>query len=68
VATDVGGIRTRLDAVTNSYSCGTEGELISRLSDVLASGNRSDGRQQAADLSVDRSTDRILDVYQQALQ
>lgn len=67
VATDVGGIRNRLDAVENSYSCGTDAELVSRLGDVLASGARSDGRQQAADLSVDRSTDRILDVYRQAL-
>lgn len=67
VATDVGGIRDRLEAVTNSYSCGTEAELVARLSDVLASGDRSDGRQQAADLSVDRSADRLLDVYQQAL-
>jgi glycosyltransferase involved in cell wall biosynthesis len=68
VATDVGGIRTRLDPVANSYSCGTERDLVARLTDVLASGDRSDGRQQAADLSVDRSTDRIIDVYQQALQ
>ena len=67
VATDVGGIRNRLEAVRNSYCCGTEIELVARLGDVLASGDRSDGRQQAADLSVDRSADRILDVYQQAL-
>lgn len=67
VSTDVGGIRNRLEAVENSYSCAREAELVSRLRDVLASRDRSDGRQQAADLSVDRSTDRIIEVYRRAL-
>ncbi|TQQ79354.1 glycosyltransferase [Halonotius terrestris] len=67
VTTDVGGLRERLGPVENSYVCESDIDLSARLADVLASGRRSDGRVHAVDLSVAATTDRILDVYQQAL-
>lgn len=68
VATDCGSLRGRLEPVTNSYVCGSESELATRLGEVLTNGQRSDGREHAADLSFDETTDDILEVYRQALR
>jgi len=67
VATDVGSLRGRLRPVENSYVCRSDAELVDALTAVLASDGRSDGRTHAADLSLDATTDHVLDVYQRAL-
>jgi len=56
-----------LRPVENSYVCRSDAELVDALTAVLASDGRSDGRTHAADLSLDATTDQVLDVYQRAL-
>lgn len=67
VSTDVGGLRDRLSKVSNSYVGTSEAELVEYLTRVLQSGQRSDGRQHAADLSLKQMADNIISVYEKAL-
>ena len=67
VSTDVGGVRNHLSDVSNSYVGATEQELVKHLSSVIKSGQRSDGRNHIADLSLDRMAEDILSVYTRAL-
>ncbi|MWV40045.1 glycosyltransferase [Natrialba sp. INN-245] len=68
VSTDVGGLRSRLEDVDNSFVCNSERELVERLGDVLDSDRRSNGREYVADLSLDANGDQLLDVYKSALE
>lgn len=68
VSTDIGAVRDQLEEVENSFVCGSEAELVTHLSDVLAGDQRSNGREYVADLCLDKMADDILDVYQSALE
>ncbi|ELY87893.1 group 1 glycosyl transferase [Natrialba hulunbeirensis JCM 10989] len=64
VAVDVGDVRERLDGVSNSVVADSDEALINGLRGVLESGERSDGREAAREISVDRTADRLLEVYE----
>lgn len=63
VSTDVGPLREQLDGIDNSYVCSSEAALVERLVDVLETGRRSNGREHAASLSLDRMADQIYSIY-----
>lgn len=67
VSTDVGGLRERFEGIDNSYVCGAESELSARLTEVLAGGERSNGREYVSELSLDAIADATIEVYQRAL-
>ncbi|ELY82710.1 glycosyltransferase [Natrinema gari] len=64
VAVDVGDVRERLAGVTPSHVATTDEELIRGLIDVLERGERSNGREAAREVSIDRTADRLLTVYE----
>ena len=68
VATDVGDVPERLAGVTPSTCGHTDRELVDGLVRALEAGDRSNGREYARDLSLDRMADRIRDVYRLALE
>lgn len=63
VALDVGDVRERLDGVTPSAVVTNDSELVTNLAHVLESEQRSNGRRAAHEVSLERTTDAILDVY-----
>lgn len=63
VATDVGDVAARLDGVTHSRTCTSDAELVDALKDALRAGERSNGRGAAREVSVDRTSERLHDVY-----
>lgn len=67
VSTDVGDVRERLSGVSQSFVCRTNRELTARLIQVLEAGRRSNGREHAAELSLERMAERILAVYRDVL-
>jgi glycosyltransferase involved in cell wall biosynthesis len=67
VTTDVGDVRERLADVSPSRVCRSESELIEGLTDVLEDGRQSNGREAAAEVSIDEMGRRILDVYDAAV-
>lgn len=67
VTTDVGDVATRLADVTPSYVCQTDEELIEGLLEVAREGDRSDGRAAAHEVSIDRTSNRLHQVYHSVL-
>lgn len=67
VSTDVGDVRERLEGVAQSAVCRTQPELVDSLRTVLSTDERSNGRDAVRDLSLERTADRIIDVYERAL-
>ena len=65
VAVDVGDVRERLAGVDPSRVATSDEELVQGLIDVLERGERSNGREAAREVSIDRTADRMLEVYQQ---
>jgi len=66
VATDVGDVRERLAGVEPSHVASSDEELVRGLIDVLERGERSNGREAAREVSIDRTADRMLAVYEAA--
>lgn len=67
VATDVGDVRQRLEGVDPSYVRTTDRGLLDALLTVILRGERSNGREAAHAVSLERSTAAILAVYRRAL-
>ncbi|WP_336003477.1 glycosyltransferase [Halorientalis halophila] len=67
VATAVGDVPERLDGVTPSAVGRTDAELVEGLVEVLRADGRSNGREHARELSLDRMGERIRDVYDAVL-
>ena len=67
VVTDVGDVRERLAGVYPSSVCQSEDELIAELVAVLECGQRSNGREAAAEVSLDAMGHHIAGVYESAL-
>lgn len=67
ISTDVGDVRERLTGVSPSF-VGTDDEgLAEALTDVLVAGERSNGREAAREVSVERSNERLRGVYRVAI-
>ncbi|ELZ21233.1 glycosyltransferase [Natrinema limicola] len=66
VATDVGDVQERLAGVEPSHVASSDEELVRGLIDVLERGERSNGREAAREVSIDRTADRMLAVYEAA--
>jgi len=64
VSTDVGDVAMRLGPVTPSTVSDDDAELVAGLVDILRAGERSDGRDYAADISVEQMGARLLSVYE----
>lgn len=67
VSTDVGDVSERLKGVDPSAVCQSETELVECLTDVLVRGERSNGRNVAREISLDRMAQNIHAVYAKAL-
>ena len=67
VATDVGDVRERLADVSPSVVGQYDSDLIVGLRDVLESGARSNGREAVREVSLERTTEAILEVYREAV-
>ena len=67
VSTDVGDVRERLDGVQPSAVGVTDEELVDGVVDVLESGERSNGREVAREVSLERATEDLLAVYERAV-
>ena len=67
VATAVGDVPERLDGVTPSAVGRTDPELVEGLVEVLRAEERSNGRDHARDLSLERMGERIRGVYDEVL-
>lgn len=68
VSVDVGNVDEMLDGVSNCHVCATDAELVRRLADVLAAGERSDGRERMREHSLERMGREFLAVYEEALE
>ena len=66
VATDVGDVRERLAGVDPSHVASSDEELVRGLIDVLERDERSNGREAAREVSIDRTADQMLAVYEAA--
>lgn len=64
VSTAVGDVPERLAGVDPGGVGRTDAELIATLASVLASGRRSDGREQSPALGTERMAARIREVYE----
>ena len=67
VSTDVGFVASVLDGISNSYVANTERELLARLETVLRRGERADGRHRIEDYGEREMAERLLAVYDRAL-
>ena len=65
VATPVGDVPDRLDGVTPSSFADTDAGLADGLVDVLERRERSNGREAAREISVERTSARLRDVYRE---
>lgn len=64
VAVDVGDVRERLSGVEPSRVATSDEELIQGLLEILERGERSNGREAAREVSIDRTAERMLEVYE----
>ncbi len=67
VSLDVGDVRERLAGVSPSVVASSDEELITGLRDVLERGERSNGREAAREVSIDRTTEEMLAVYERVV-
>ncbi|QKY21940.1 glycosyltransferase (plasmid) [Halolamina sp. CBA1230] len=67
VSTPVGDVPERLDGVTPSETAATDTGLAAALADVLARGERSNGREQVRALTRDRTARELAAVYREVL-
>lgn len=63
VTTDVGDVRARLADVSPSFVETSDEDLADALVEVLVARERSNGREAAREVSVQRSNERLRDVY-----
>lgn len=68
VSTDVGDVAHRLSEVENSAVCKNESELVEELLSTLQSGGKSNGREKIRELSSERMSLEIANVYNRALR
>ncbi|AGB39112.1 glycosyltransferase [Natronococcus occultus] len=66
VSVPVGDVPERLGGVDPSVVARTDRALVAGLVDVLERGERSNGREAAREVSIERTADRMLAVYERA--
>ena len=64
VATDVGDVRERLAGVEPSHVATSDEGLVRGLMAIIERGERSNGREAAREVSIDRTADLMLAVYE----
>ncbi|WP_306059015.1 glycosyltransferase [Natronococcus wangiae] len=64
VALDVGDVAERLAGVDPSVVATSDEELIDGLIEVLERSERSNGREAVCEVSIERTADRMLDIYE----
>ncbi|MFC4438073.1 MULTISPECIES: glycosyltransferase [Natrialbaceae] len=67
VSLDVGDVAERLAGVDPSFVATSDEELIDGLIEILERGERSNGREAAREVSIERTADRMLEVYERAV-
>lgn len=67
VATDVGDVSERISRVEPSNVCQNKSELVSSLVEVLRSGERSNGRENVHEISLDQMGTDIKNIYERAI-
>ena len=67
VSTDVGDVRERLDRVEPSAVSETDDGLADALAEILARGERSNGRSAAEEVGVEYTRDQLVSVYRRVL-
>jgi len=67
VSTDVGDVADRLAGLDHSRACTSDAELVDALVDAVATDDRTQGRDAVREISVQRSGERLLDVYRAAV-
>lgn len=66
VSVPVGDVPERLAGVDPSVVAGDDRELVEGLVVILERGERSNGREAAREVSIERTADRMLSVYERA--
>lgn len=64
VSVEVGDVADQLEGVSPSAVATSDQELVDGLRDVLERGERSNGREAAAKISVERTAEKMFDIYQ----
>lgn len=67
VATDVGDVPERLDGVSHSRVARSDAELVDGVAAAIRSGERSNGRGAAEEVSTEKTGARLLSVYEEVL-
>lgn len=67
VSTDVGDVAHRLRDVSPSTVSDDDDRLVAGLADTLSRGERSNGREAVREVSVERTSDRLHDVYRSVI-
>ncbi|MWV39253.1 glycosyltransferase [Natrialba sp. INN-245] len=67
VATGVGDVSDRLEGVSPSCVSDDDEELVDGLREILEHGERSNGRDAAREVSLDRTATRMLEVYERVV-
>ncbi|RQG97105.1 glycosyltransferase family 4 protein [Natrarchaeobius chitinivorans] len=67
VSTDVGDVSDRLEGVSPSVVASDDEKLIEGLRTILECGERSNGREAAREISIDRTTSRMIEVYERVV-
>jgi teichuronic acid biosynthesis glycosyltransferase TuaC len=68
VSTDVGDIREIIGDTDNSYICPHDPHVLAdKVLAVLKAGKRTDGREKISSLSLERTADRIISLYQELI-
>lgn len=67
VSVEVGDVAAQLEGVSPSTVATSDRELVDGLRDLLERGERSNGREVAADISVERTAARMLEIYQRVV-
>jgi glycosyltransferase involved in cell wall biosynthesis len=68
VSTRVGDVPERLEGVTPSAARDRDADLVDALADVLADPRRSNGRETIRDLRLERTGERIREVYESVVR
>jgi glycosyltransferase involved in cell wall biosynthesis len=67
VSVDVGDVADRLTGVSPSAVHTDDSDLIDSLVEIVRTGERSNGREIISEISLDRQIDRLVEVYQRAV-
>lgn len=67
VSVDVGDVDEQVAGVSRSHVCQTDRDLVASLTDVLRSGERSDGRERAREYGLERTGTQLISVYESLL-